>query len=266
MRKNFLTAIILCVVLVLGFAGCNKANDSSTTDHQKSEEKQQKEDPPIPEDKEKEEGKEEQKVEEQKVELTKEEQYKINLFLSNFSEQRFGGYDSENYEDFQLIDFAFTGAKINDSKKVKYMEPNYAVSEKTINSRIQRYFGKTVAPKEGQKYEHYYEQEGYSESIEYKDGMFLMPAVDGESYGRMSVANEMIQQQDGTFRVSFKIYELEQFNIGGMFIDDKNYYYTTPDQAEKSAEMVCVGSGKAVVTPYKSGKTDSYQLLKYTLD
>lgn len=265
MRKKYFAATILCMILVLGFTGCDKKpDDNNNSNNQTVDEKKQKkeEEPPVEEEKKTEPVVEEEK----KIELTKEEQYKINLFLSNFSEQGFEKYDCENYEEFQLINFAFTGAKINDSGKVQYIEPNEAVPEKTINSRIQRYFGKTVAPEEGKKYEHFYEEGNYSKSFVYKDGMFLTEAVDGESYGKMSVADEMIQQPDGKLRVSFKIYELEEFNIGGSFIDDKNYYYTTPEQAVNSKEMVCIGSGTAVVVPYKSGKTDSYQLLKYTLN
>ena len=170
MRKKCFAAIILCVILALGFTGCKKPDDSSNSDNQTVDEKQQqeKENPPVTEEKkqqeeapvteEKKQQEEAPVAEEKKVELTKEEQYKINLFLSNFSEQGFEKYDCENYEDFQLINFAFTGAKINDSGKVKYIEPNDAVSEKTINSRIQRYFGKTVVPEEGKKYEHFYEE------------------------------------------------------------------------------------------------------------
>ena len=274
MRKKYFAATILCMVLVLvlGFTGCGKKpdDDNNNSNNQTVDEKKKQEDekPPVEEKKTDpvEEEKKTEPVEEKKVELTKEEQYKINLFLSNFSEQGFENYDCEKYEDFQLINFAFTGAKINDSGKVQYIEPNEAVPEKTINSRIQRYFGKTVSPEEGKKYEHFYEEGNYSKTIVYKDGMFLREAVDGESYGKMSVADEMVQQQDGKFRVRFKIYELEQFNIGGLFIDDKNYYYTTPEQAVNSKEMVCIGSGTAVVVPYKSGNTDSYHLLKYTLD
>ena len=190
----------------------------------------------------------------QPVSLTSSEQYEINLFLSNFAEQHFQNYDSNNYSDDQLIQFAYISTRVNRSD-AQYFEGSYTcMNLDDINYAYQRFFNKTFIPEEGRTYAEYYL---------YENGKLKAPSADGASYGILTVVDSLVPNSDGTYNVTFKNYEFPEFNTAGYMIPSKDYYYTTPEQAEASNEMRCLQTGTAVVQRKDPNQANSYFLIKY---
>ena len=256
--------IAICFCMVLSVAGCGNANGNGNENknENKKEEEQKKSN-----QKEEEQKKEDNKQPEQqspypkKIELDKEQQYKINIFLSNFAEQSMKSYDHEKVTDAELLTFGFLGERINNTNKNQYIDSYEARSLENINRRLQRFLGKEVYPQEGQTFN----SQSMGVSMQYKNGMILIPAADGDSHGEIAVVDEMYEEEQNRFSVKFKVYLIEKYSMGGMSVDDKNYYYTTPEQAAASNEMSCVASGTASVIPYRNGNIDSYHLLTYEI-
>lgn len=190
----------------------------------------------------------------QPVTLTSSEQYEINLFLSNFSEQHFPNYDSNNYSDDQLIQFTYIYTRVN-RRDAQYYEGSYTcMNLDDINYAYQRFFNKTFAPEEGRTYAKYYL---------YENGKLKAPSADGASYGILTVVDSLTQNPDGTYDVTFKNYEFSEFNTAGNMIPSKDYYYMTAEQAESSTEMRCIETGTAVVQRKDPSVSHSYFLIKY---
>lgn len=71
------------------------------------------------------------------------EQGKINLFLSNFSEQSFGNFDRASYSDEQLIEFGFFQMERNGSGVITYRNDLEYIAADVVESAAQRFFGIT---------------------------------------------------------------------------------------------------------------------------
>lgn len=205
--------------------------------------------------------------------LTEEEQYKINIFLSNFSEQMFGDYIEGRANEMQLVQFAFLHCKINSPDALVITSDGMeTLTLQQVNDILKKYFGHSIQPDNGTVYS---SDDGWE--IEYKDGTFYMPGADGASYAYFSVANSMEQQQDGTYRVAFTIYSVDEYNTGGNIIENQSCYYLNPITAENTKGISVYGSGIAVVKNgiekiwndekqiYEYKNVDTYQLLEYTL-
>lgn len=195
-----------------------------------------------------------------------EDLYKVNIFLSNFAEQGFGNYDSDHCSDFQLISFAFQNAKINNAEAVQYIDSEMCISLKDVNSKLERYLGKQINPEENTKYTQEYPEYGYTDVIEFRDGLFRLPAADGESHCIIAAVTAMAQLPDGTYEAEFDIYSIPEMNTGGNVVDSKDYYYLTAEEAANSPGLEYEKSGTAVLEPYHKGNIDSYHLLEYRVD
>ena len=197
-----------------------------------------------------------------KITLNADEQYEINIFLSNFAEQSFKKYDTNNVDDLSLIYFAYVFTRLNNHHKVSIdkIDGNYyeTVTLSEINRVLDKYLEKKVSAYEGQIYVDEYTG-GFNSKVFFQNGKLHFPAADGESFPEFAVVDEMVKLPDGTYKVEFNVYSIEKYSTGGNMVDDKNYYYYTVDQAENSSEMDKVEEGTAVVK-YVGGR---YKLLKY---
>lgn len=194
------------------------------------------------------------------TQMSSEDHYRINIFLSNFSEQFFDDFDSSNYDESQLVRFSYLHYKINFFSSMKIGSGYYSLTLEQVNQKLQRYFGLSVSPTEGQIYE------TWGWSISYANGYFSSEAAEGESYSYMSVADTLKKRSDGNYDVTFKVYSVDKYAYGGMMIEDKSYYYMTPEEAASRSGLTYIMSGKAVVRRYISGAVDSYQLISYHTD
>ena len=197
--------------------------------------------------------------------LSADEQYKINIFLSNFAELYIKEYDTDNVDDISLINFAHAHAKVNDHDKITYDDIDgktyEAITIEEVNRILDKYLGKKIEAEEGHVYSVSY-PEGYTSEILFQNGKFNFEPADGESFSNIAVADKMTKIKEDIYEVEFTVYSILEYSTGGNIVNDKNYYYTTPDQAENSSEMEEVEDGKAVVK-YKDGK---YQLIKYNVN
>ena len=208
------------------------------------------------------------------LELNREERYEINIFLSNFSEQWFheGALwdDQPGNEVFysdqaaveEIVDFVWLFAKINRGSQMEVVHNGgvsyYAFELGTLDSLAQRFFGRTLS-----------ETELRSMDMEYYallDGMVCGPAADGETYMNMTVTDRMVDLGDGTMGVDFTIYSAWAFADAGGYVDNKELYYLTGEQARSLSDLELHLKGTAVVRPQtlENGR-ESYQLVSYEL-
>lgn len=177
--------------------------------------------------------------------FTSEDMYRINVFLSNFSEQNFKGYPCS---DRDMVDFGFIYAKINNGEVFYSKDGYYCVDKVDMDSILKRFFGKTAGIPESDNHMHY------------SDGTYYCPAADGESYAYCSVATSMVKQNDGTYQVEFAVYA--NVNPHDSMSD---FYRMTSSQAAFDSRLVYQYSGSAVVRDYvRSNGVESYQLISYT--
>ena len=199
---------------------------------------------------------------------TQEERYKINIFLSNFSEQWFNEYDPITYETInteftidrinpsQLISFAFFWYNLNSWRSIEITEDFMAaLTFDQINEKTERYFGVTLSRDD-------FTQSGY----EVRGNKIVQPYGVGESYPNFTVANEIVDNGNGPYLVSFKIYSLKDAMFGGDRVSEKEWYYLTEAEASDSFDLEYYVSGYATVRKYQQSNVDSYQLVSYCLD
>lgn len=193
-------------------------------------------------------------------EPTGDELWRINIFLSNFSEQSFGTYNAYSSDD-QCIAFVRLYCKINHQELIAYQDGDETIALSDMNALLARFFDRSVSPKEGETYL----LSAWS-TIRYSDGRFRVPASDGESYNYFTVVRQMTPQSDGTIEVEFQVFELgleEYWNTPGI---DNSYYQLSNDQTEQLvwAERIRpVQGGTARVRPYDNNGRATYQLLRY---
>ncbi len=207
--------------------------------------------------------------------LTPEEQYRINTFLSYFSEQWFHEYSSEKFESendpMDMVAFACQYLRLrgDDSmvESLMYNDIFYAgVSIEAINSVTQRFFNQTVTLEEIVPVQ---TSSGFTEYIILND-MVCFGWADGLTYNNMTVAKEMYDLGNGTIQVKFDIYSIDVSNqnlvvLTGKIKDQSVYYYTQTD-AEAHPDFELHLSGVAVVKPYiDSNGEETYQLISYEL-
>lgn len=169
-------------------------------------------------------------------------QYRINIFLSNFSEQYYQYYNPNDKE--ALINFAYHFLKINNYSALEYDEADptrIMLPSGTVDQVLYRFFGRT---------------------IEHTESAYYFPMADGESYSRFSVATIMASNGDGTYKVAFNIFELSPTSY---YYDSvsSDYYYLTPSGVWQHAEVSYCGSGSAVIREVVNGGYTSYQVISY---
>lgn len=184
--------------------------------------------------------------------------YRINIFLSNFSEQYFDSFS--DCDAYAMVKFAYQHNKINQSSNVRYDPGSYCftISDDTVDQTLYRFFGCTVA--HGKQSKTY--SGGYTETIDYHDGAYYFPAASGEFNGYISVATWMTVNSSGTYSVSFDVYALDVdvYNNYGISSD---YYYLTDTEASSRWDLRYCYSGSATVSDYDGGSYTSYQLIDY---
>ena len=182
-------------------------------------------------------------------------QYRINIFLSNFSEQYFDSYPAD---DFAMLHFAYLYNKINARENITSENYDYCISADIVDETTNRFFGKTVAR---QTLSHT-DEWGFEHIFEYRDGKYCTPAADGEIYNSFSVVSKMTQLESGTYLVYFDVYALdyEVFFEHGL---TSSYYSLTAAQAAADSDLIYCYSGCATVTDYSLGDYPTYQLLAY---
>ena len=178
------------------------------------------------------------------------EMYRINVFLSNFSEQRFDVYPCSDYD---LLMYGYSFAKVNNRDMLGSNSTDYYMNKVDMDYILNRFFGRTVYLTDGTVLN----EQNYP--VTYTNGAYYWPAADGASYSYCSVATSMVKNADDTYTVTFDIYE-HVYPHESM----SPYYSYTAAQAAASGELVKYGSGTAVVRDHvRDGGIETYQLLSY---
>ena len=197
------------------------------------------------------------------------QQYAINIFLSNFSEQK--AFEKNGYSNFdettdwndiraELITFAYLYSKINHRENV-FVEGNfYTISLGTVNEVLQRFFGYTLSEEEANAFTQ------NSSYAHYSYGTFYFPGADGENYNYFTVVSQMEDMGGGRYRALFDIYKLdlnEYWRTNGV---DSGFYGMTTSAAQQDSRLTWVKSGVAIVKPYVNNGRNTYQLDSYWVE
>lgn len=187
--------------------------------------------------------------------FTREQHHAVNVFLSNFSEQRFREYPS-NYGD--LLYFVLTYCMLNKPEAVSYGDPYAVIHIDEANHVLKRYFDVYYYPNVSQERL----SDSYGQEVIYKDKYLYFIYGFGEFCGYVTIVDQMTQNSDGTYSVHFVIFAIDEYNY---IIDSYDKYYSM-DLAEAMSrpEMERVAEGEALLKDYfYPGGYHSYQLLRY---
>lgn len=195
------------------------------------------------------------------VPITSDMQYKLNIFLSNFSESNFNCDGSVNDADGlgERMRLVFSWFNLNKHDGLSF-DANYnaVLTLAQMNDRLSRFFNETIdAPKDGTVFTSF-----YGSKITYNNGTFSTPWGEGDSHADFTVVKKLEDNGDGTFTAYFDVYTAEDFNVGGDHLTDDSYYRLTANNVT-SKNVTFRYSGTALLKPYKTGMIDSYQLVEY---
>lgn len=185
--------------------------------------------------------------------FSSDDMYRINIFLSNFSEARFQGYPCSEYD---MLMFGYKYAKVNNREVLGNTDADYYINKANMDSILKRFFGTTVNLSEGTVLN----ERNYP--VTYRDGAYYYPAADGASVSYCSIATSMVKNADGTYTVTFHNYEHVNPH------ESMSAYYSLTDaQASARSDIQKYGSGTAVVRDYtRSNGVETYQLVSYQLN
>lgn len=177
--------------------------------------------------------------------LTSEQKKDLNVFLSNFSEAFLKYYDADNVNTNDLINFAFIHDMINNNKLIRYKDSNMGISAERVSETLNKYFGKSITNESTNEWQ--YDGEYY-----WKSG------AAGESYDYFSVALNLVDLNNGTYRVDFNTYY-----AGYDSMDPKCYWYSESD-ASNDTDCRRSDSGTAIIKSCVYNNKETWQLLKLT--
>ena len=180
--------------------------------------------------------------------MTAAEKKEVNLFLSNFSEVRYGTLPLFTEEEY--LSFALNHVMINGPRDTIIYEGDYKkIPASTVDKVLNRFFGETVP----------HETPSYESDWEYEDGYFKTIAADGDSVAYFTVATNMTDNKNGTYNVDFNVY----FNENGPHdaIPKECYSYTDEEASEKYEFYY---DGVATVKPKTVNGSETYEIVSYT--
>ena len=194
------------------------------------------------------------------TELSGDRLYRINIFLSNFSEQMKSSFNSSNAADDFLIRFVELYCKLNHHERIVYLEGDECLSLEDANLNHNRFFARSVNPLNNTEY-----MLSAWNTFVYRDGYFRFPAADGEAYNHFTVAYDMTANGDGTYTVQFQNYELDLMEYWDTGMSDSLYHMNNDEAANLvwNGRAKPVQGGTAVVRDYTFNGVPTFQILSY---
>ena len=199
------------------------------------------------------------------VEISDELQNKLNVYMSNFSEQN---YSQDGSWEASMAHFALSWEKINRNLKpvTKDGKTYYRLSHSDINNILGKYFGTNL--EEGDLYlsgiDNVYG--GYTEYED--DSYYCEPAADGEMYANNAFT--VVTSAEGLgrnkpyqyLRLSFKVYRLDTEEYDEHGIGREQYMLSAKEAAELAdrGKLYEAYEGTATVET----DDDGYWLLSYS--
>ena len=195
-------------------------------------------------------------------------QRKLNLYLSNFSEQ---GFEEKTWP-YAYAHFVLEWCKVNDPSSVKYSGDKNGVDSDKTYELLDRFFGTNF--EESDLYDLSIDNP-YGGSVEYEGDKtwYYEPAADGEmfKYNSFTVVTDAqrIKDEYGSFlRLPFKVYHLneEEYEMDGI---DGKYYSLSAAEAEKlasSGRLILAKEGIACLEEVGEDRSKGgYWLITYDL-
>ena len=186
--------------------------------------------------------------------------YRINVFLSNFSEQQIKTFNASTVADDYLLRFVELYCKINHHELIFYENSEECLSLDNMNLYYERFFGRKVNPVNGATYL----LDAWNE-FRYSGGAFRFPAADGAPFNRFTVVYDMVSNGDGTYTVQFQNFELDITEYWDHGMDSTLYHKSNDDMASLvfSGRVKPVEGGTAKVRDYTFNGRPTYQILSY---
>lgn len=175
-------------------------------------------------------------------------QYRLNRFMSYFSEQSFGVYNADQTGNTDaLLTFAYSYLRINEPDVLEPAQDGTSrimLRADDVDRVVYRFFGTTV---------------------EHTEDVYYFPVADEDTQTFFSTVEAISENGDGTYRVEFTKWELSS---GG------NRYSTVPDEcyslnnltvydSKYSSDISFESYGTAVIREYTDGDNTTYQLISY---
>ena len=188
-------------------------------------------------------------------------QKKLNVFLSNFAEQRMSFYDYGEDDMYRIGYFAYRWSYINKNSDVKIEnkgnETYYTVSYDVIKKLADKYLGRDIKKEDLKGFESRDKYQGF-----FENGNYYIPAADGESFASIAVATSVEDTGHDIYRVEFAVFDMD---MDAYWDNDevipKQFYGYTFKEASDSKDLIQTDNGYAIVK--KDG--DSYKLRFYEL-
>ena len=212
------------------------------------------------------------------VDISERERCNLNLFLSNFSEQRFCGggnyyyFDASDIREEQLFSFAYLWARINEPELISYEASEAVISLASVNEILGEKFGLALSPEEsalGNDYSFKLADNSSEWTCRLLDGKYYFPAADGASYNRFTVV-EAVRVNREELQIDFSVYEVDLQLYSDTNGVPSDLYFLTSERAPdfvKAGKISFVGEGSAVCSFDWSaeGEHTNFRLLRYEL-
>jgi len=183
--------------------------------------------------------------------LSDEEVHRINIFLSNFSEQ-----DMENlalFDQYDYLSFVYSYCTINRKDMLTYSDGYAYISLGDVNHVLNQYFDTVFTPNG----EYMSFSDIHGSDIVYQKGKLRYKAGSEKAYNYVTIVTEVIEGKGNSYDVTFQVYSVQGHALN-------KYYGLRPSEVDQHPEMKPMYWGQATVKDYtRPDGAPSYQLLGY---
>lgn len=179
-------------------------------------------------------------------------QYRLNVFLTNFSQTKFYAYPCSDYE---MLRFVREHCYYNNDGKIVSQNSRDYIEQKTVNDILYKYFAITLS--EGSADRDYYSDDR-TQSVRYSNLKYSYKTTPYAYNGYVAIAKTMQQDSYGYYTVTYDVY----FVDSGYRSEREELYRLNVSEAQSHAHLSYAYSGEAVVQDYtRTNGKESYQLI-----
>jgi len=185
------------------------------------------------------------------------EREKLNTFISNFAEIEFPDYDSNNYEESQLINFLILHNYANNNGNIEVSKNhNIKLYANIVQKNTARFFNKSVNMIDTDIVEYDNSDNAFYSTTYKLNSNNQYSKLSYNEYYSLAVIDSMYEQEDGTYSLEFTIYKSDlKLN--------KSFYSYSSNDALNNNNLSVIRHGEAVICDYYVDSINKYQLLSY---
>ena len=181
-----------------------------------------------------------------------------NRFLTYFAEQ---GVTEITGEPYDMVSFAHLYYKINEPEAITYRELDGESYETLTKEQVDNLLQHLIVtdPPTVEDPTDFTEQRGdnYAQHEMFRDGIYWFPAADGDQHTQFAVVDQATNNQDGTWKLEYRVYDLAE--PGELTAEQKDALaYLTVRQAESDEQFTITMCGSATVLFYTDGEPQIY--------